>query len=475
MTGSSSRLADFSVLPEQQLLFHPADTSKHQAHPLRGLSAYGPYSGTFAPDMVRSPIRLAMVTVEGSGSKLRDYLNSLHGKHDSPSRAGYFPTFRGFSTEFRVDLDIPQKRDERVALIPRDAADRALSGSNPEAAFLGLVSAAFSQLRLHRTEFDIVVFYFPNFLESVFRVGGEGGYEFDLHHATKAITATAGVPSQLVLDRSIDYPDRCSVLWSLAVALYAKAGGIPWKLAAPAQATAFVGLSYVLRPSSSRKVVTCCSQVFDDQGHGLQFLLFTADDYIMAAKNPFLRRQDMMRLLTKTVELYVRQAGGRPKRLVVHKTTHFTPEERDGAKAALGDLESYELLQVQDETAWRGAKGERGYPTPYPVDRGTVLPISKFSFLLWTQGDVPGLVTSGKGYFQEGKGTPSPLLVTQHAGSTPLLDSAAELLGLTKMNWNTGRLYNYLPVTVKSASTLGRIAKHMSSISQAAYQFRLFM
>jgi hypothetical protein len=222
-------------------------------------------------------------------------------------------------------------------------------------------------------------------------------------------------------------------------------------------------------------VLTCCSQLFDGQGHGLQFLLFTSADFTMLGKNPFLRRTDMRRLLVKTLELYVREVGDIPRRLVVHKTTHFTREERDGAAEALSELESYDLLQVQEQTPWLAVKGHRGSATAYPVNRGSALPLSRFSFLLWTQGDAHGVAEENRSYFQEGKGIPSPLLITQHAGRSSMIESATEILGLTKMNWNTGRLYNYLPVTVKSATALGRVAKYMSSITSAPYQFRLFM
>jgi hypothetical protein len=330
-------------------------------------------------------------------------------------------------------------------------------------------------LAVRRSEFDVLVFYFPVFLEPIFRTRSDTA-EFDLHDAIKATTASLGIPSQVILDRSIDYPDRASVLWSLAIALYAKAGGTPWKLSTAVPGTAYVGLSYVQQKSATGAgVVTCCSQVFDDQGHGLQFLLYTAENFVIKQRNPFLSKQDMRRLLSKSVELYVRQNGTVPKRLVVHKTTQFTREEKLGAAEALGDLSAYDLLQVQEDCAWMAVKGKEKRATPYPVDRGTVLPISKYSFLLWTQGDALGVTESNRSFFQEQKGIPSPLLITQHAGKSILSDVAAEIFGLTRMNWNTGRLYNNLPVTIKSASTLGDIAKYMSRISQQPYSYRLFM
>lgn len=470
------RLANYSVIPEGSLLFDPTNEKVSAPHPLRGLVEHGPFGAKLSPAIVSPPIRIAYVTIEGYATTLRDHLNRLEQGFRSTAKSGYFPEYPGFQKVYGVPLSIPQSRREPVSLISETAARTALSHTEPERAFLPLLERAVTALTIRRAEFDIIVFYLPQFLAPIFKVYGEG-YEFDLHDATKAITATLGIPSQVVLDRSIDYADTCSVMWSLSLALYAKAGGIPWKLnnAAP-EGTAFIGLSYVLRRQEGRQsVLTCCSQLFDSQGHGLQFLLFSADEFRFISRNPFLTKQGMRRLLSKTLELYARQLGNLPRYVVVHKTTQYTRDEREGAAEALGDLTGYELLQVQEGTSWLAAKGKRGEATPYPVDRGTVLPLTKFSFLLWTQGDVWGATERNKSFYQEAKGVPHPLLITQHAGESDMLDSAAQLLALTRMNWNTGRLYNALPVTVRSASALGDIAKYMGKHSTAPYQYRLFM
>jgi len=470
------RLPNYSVIPESSLLFDPTNEQASAPHPLRGLLHHGPFGAKLSPPIVPPPIRLAYITVEGHATVLRDHLNRLEQTFESTAKSGYFPEYSGFQRVYGIPLTLPQSRREPVSLIPETEARTALSHPEPERAFLQVLEHAVAALSLRRAEFDIIVFYFPKFISPIFKVYGEG-YEFDLHDATKAITATLGIPSQVILDRSIEYADTCSVMWSLSLAIYAKAGGIPWKLnnAAPV-GTAFIGLSYVLRQHEGKQsVLTCCSQLFDGQGHGLQFLLFSADEFRFVGRNPFLTKPGMRSLLTKTLELYARQMGNVPPHVVVHKTTQYTRDEREGAAEALGDLSGYDLLQVQEETSWLAAKGKRGEATPYPVDRGTVLPLSKFSFLLWTQGDVWGATEQNKSFYQEAKGVPHPLLITQHAGDSDMLDSAAQVLALTKMNWNTSRLYNVLPVTVRSASALGDIAKYMGKHSAAPYQYRLFM
>src|SRR3546814_4242106 len=59
----------------------------------------------------------------------------------------------------------------------------------------------------------------------------------------------------------------------------AKAGGVPWKLADVEPDTAYIGLSYAVRPVETDKprFVTCCSQVFDADGAGLEFIAYDAD------------------------------------------------------------------------------------------------------------------------------------------------------------------------------------------------------
>jgi hypothetical protein len=61
---------------------------------------------------------------------------------------------------------------------------------------------------------------------------GADGDDFDLHDHLKAATAARRIPIQLVReDRALAYPDRASVMWRIGLAIYAKAGGVPWKLA----------------------------------------------------------------------------------------------------------------------------------------------------------------------------------------------------------------------------------------------------
>src|SRR5690606_1412401 len=151
---------------------------------------------------------------------------------------------------------------------------------------------------------------------------------------------------------AIDYYCRCSVMWRLGIALYCKAGGIPWKLANTEPDTAYVGLGYAIRREEREpKFVTCCSQVFDHEGAGLDFIAYETGDIDgsrLDGDNPYLSKADMQRIMTRSLALYQHQHGGdAPKTVVVHKLNPFKKEEIEGCFDACRSVERVELIQIQ--------------------------------------------------------------------------------------------------------------------------------
>ncbi len=187
------------------------------------------------------------------------------------------------------------------------------------------LSRAIHDISSRRTRFDVLFIYLPQ----RWAPGFKGGIldDFDLHDYLKAKTAAMGIPLQLIReDKAVAYSCTASVMWRLGLAIYAKAGGIPWKLAETDPETAYIGISYALRPVESNRprFVTCCSQVFDADGAGLEFIAFDAQEIDVQRENPFLSQTEMFRLMTRSLELYRRRHPGRsPRRVMVHKTTAF--------------------------------------------------------------------------------------------------------------------------------------------------------
>jgi argonaute-like protein implicated in RNA metabolism and viral defense len=283
---------------------------------------------------------------------------------------------------------------------------------------------------------------------------------------------------------ALAYKCRASVMWRLGIALYAKAGGVPWKLADAPPDTAYIGLSYAIRTQArpGERFVSCCSQVFDSDGAGLEFLLYETGDAFIERENPFLKRPEMRRVMSRSLALYQRRHAGRvPRHVVVHKTTEFKPEEIDGSFDALSAVEEIELVQVKQDVPWHAVKldrpgmwGKKGVPAAYPVERGSYLSLGNREVLLWTQGNAPGAI-GGRNYYKEGKGIPAPLELVRFAGHGGWEETCRAVLGLTKMDWNNDSLYDRLPVTLGYAQTLARVVRRMTQLGSRPYAFRFFM
>lgn len=322
----------------------------------------------------------------------------------------------------------------------------------------------------------------PNRWEPAF-LGAEGE-DFDLHDYLKVLAAIRSVPTQIIREgqgregRALTYFCRASVAWRLGIALYAKAGGIPWKLAAGSPDTAYIGLSYALRPAEDPRArfVTCCSQVFDADGAGLEFLVYETDEYGFAGENPFLGRAEMRRVLARSLRLYQRRNAGRPpQRVVVHKSTEFKREEVAGVFDALEAVPEVELVQVKQDAGWHGIHiAAPRTAARYPVERGSYVQIGGRQALLWTQENV-ATALGGRNFYKEGKGIPAPLELIRFAGRGGLEQMCLEVLGLTKMNWNNDALYDFLPVTLSYAHVLARIGARVAELQPREYQLRFLM
>jgi len=469
----TSEIAPHVCLQEPKLSFHPDRASDRHIHPLLGLLRFGPYSSGLVPD----PIRVATISPFGDSGRLFEFMRELNSPAQATERRDYLPDWPGFQPVFGLHM----RGAARACHIELDAAleDEFQASGSPHIVLADRLIRAIQSLEARRAEFDVLFIYIP--------LRWQGGYvggpteDFDLHDHIKATTAARRMPVQLVReDKALVYPDRASVMWRLGLALYVKAGGVPWKLADPE--TAYIGLSYALRPVESNRprFVSCCSQVFDAEGAGLEFVAYDAHEVQVHRDNPYLSRAEMFRVMTRSMDLYRRRhAGQSPRRVMVHKTTEFKADEIDGCMEAFHLCEAVDLIQVVEDVPWRGvqisASGDqtKGSATPFPVKRGSLVGISPTEALLWTHGSVRGIGTQD--YFQGGRSTPRPIRLVRHAGHGPWDDTAFAILALTKMDWNNDALYDPLPVTLEYAKVLARVVKRMSLLGSAPYQFRFFM
>jgi hypothetical protein len=468
-------------LREPELSFHPERAADSSVHPLDGLLKFGPYSRSLLNAVV-DPIRVALVAPSGELKRLELLLAEMERAHQPKERLAYLRPFPGFSKVFGVRV-VAGGRESCVEL-PADLDDRLANSGRPQQVLADALSRAIQTLAKVRHTFDVAAIYLPDRWEAAFY--GPEGDDFDLHDYIKASSAILSIPTQVIREaRALAYPCRCSVTWRLGIAFYVKAGGTPWRLRSLSTDTAYIGLSYALRTRNkvSGRFVSCCSQVFDADGTGFEFLVYSTDSAVVSGENPYLSRHEMQRVMGRSLELYQRRHAGRsPRRIVVHKSTEFRYAEVDGCFDAFHAASDIELLQVQQETPWRGIHIEApkqggakaGKPAPYPVLRGSYAPLGPREVLLWTQGDAPEAV-GGRHFYKEGKGIPFPLLLRRFAGHGGWDEPCRDVLMLTKMDWNHDGLYDQLPVTLGYSQVVARVMKRMDPVADGAFHFRLFM
>ena len=464
------------LLPEPKLCFHATRDEDVDIHPLKGLKKYGPYSRSVLGGVL-DPIRVGVIGPSGCFEQVRKLIEELEGWFRPTERTAYLVEYEGFSKTFGVRAVIAEQVNITV---PEPKLETATSHIE----LAEVLVRAVGQAKSMRSEYDIIVIYLPDRWKECFR-RISATENFDLHDLIKCHAASLSIPTQILREDSVfQYRDRCSVMWRLAIALYSKAGGIPWKLAEMPPNVLYIGLGYAVTHDDSGRpyFLTACSQVFDCDGTGLEFVAYETQDITIEQRdNPFLKRDAISRVMSRSLDLYLhRHAGRLPYSVVVHKFLPFNKDEVNGCFDAFQNIEAIELIQLQRDGIWRGAhldpppigRKERNKPG-YAVLRGTCMLLSSTESLLWTQGNVPQ--QGGTDFFKEMKGTPQPLLVRRFAGNSSMSLCCRAILALTKMDWNNDALYDRTPMTIEFASKLARTIKRMPNLTARPYPIQFFM
>jgi hypothetical protein len=300
----------------------------------------------------------------------------------------------------------------------------------------------------------------------------------DFHDLLKATALTLSAPLQLMRKQTWtgiptrtgkqarSLQDEATRAWNLHTALYYKAGGTPWRMQRHSSdlATCYVGVSFY-RTANGQELHTAVAQVFNERGDGVVVRGGTAQ-ISKSDRQPHLTLSDARRLLLDALAEYRSAHGHQPARIVVHKTSNFTPGEIDGFHEAADqrDIDHLDMLWIQ----------RRGAPHLYrtgqlPPLRGTTVQLDARSLLLYTRGSVP--------YFHTYPGmyVPQPLLIRPASQATDPLLAGTDILALSKMNWNNAQLDERDPLTLRTAYRVGSILKHVPTDARIATRYAHYM
>jgi hypothetical protein len=167
-----------------------------------------------------------------------------------------------------------------------------------------------------------------------------------------------------------------------------------------------------------------------------------------------------------------------PSRVVIHKLTPFRDDEQQGLRSGLEGVHYLELVEINFESCLRYVSSQpvngKFIEGRFPVRRGTTVQLTDHEALLWVHGSTEAARENWT-YFQGKRRIPGPVILRRYAGTSDLATLASEILGLSKMDWNSGDLYSKLPATIQSSKRIANIGSLLDRFGNSSYDYRLFM
>jgi hypothetical protein len=269
--------------------------------------------------------------------------------------------------------------------------------------------------------------------------------------------------SNLFLDSDTNQ-DPATRAWNVNVALFYKAGGIPWRLKTDGPETCFVGISFHhLRTKSNDLVYSSLAQAFSTEGDGFALrgdaLPWTGN----RERHTHLPEDQAASLARQVLTEYHERTGRDPARVVFHKTSRFDDAERRGFREALHNIPIVELVTLVQHPKFRLVKFGS-----YPPRRGLICTVNDTSTYVFTTGFVPEWGTYPGPHIP----VPIQLIIDDDADQFRL---ASEVFGLSRMNWNTARDTSGYPITLQFARDVGAIMAEVSPHVSPNPSYRYYM
>lgn len=306
-------------------------------------------------------------------------------------------------------------------------------------------------------------------------------HDYDLRNAIKGKAMHLGRPIQILREssanaflRKLEKQDAgetseshdgiqapAEFAWNIATALYYKANGRPWRLAELTPGTCYIGIAfYHNKRGAARDMQFSMAQVFT---HNLEGFVVRGTEVTIdeRTREAFMSERQAYDLVQHAIEKYTDRARAPPQRVVIHKTSRFSDHERRGVLRAIGNV-PFDLV------SFRRAPLRFLRAGTYPVLRGTVISLSPTQHLLYTSGYVPRLRT------YPGARVPEPLLLT-HDGDSEFEHVCNEILGLTKLDWNSTTFYTSTPITISFAQRVGDVFSERTTDEGTQDHYRFYM
>lgn len=299
----------------------------------------------------------------------------------------------------------------------------------------------------------------------------------DFRQQLKARAMRHGIPVQIMRESTLDLrlerpfgerdltplSDRA---WNLSTAIYYKSGGKPWRLATAREGVSYVGLAFrKTKPDVGNRSAVCAAQMFVDTGDGVVFLGDEGLWYSPEERQYHLDPNTAAALLRGVLKTYEDLDGRALIEVFLHSRSDISREEFDAYREVCPSgvkLTAIRVRLVRDSLRLY-REGTR------PVLRGTLLTMSQSKGFLWASGFKDELGT------YDGWETPAPLSIDIQHGECGIEQVAADILGLTKLNYNACRLGEATPVTIGYSDGVGEILVSNPGVKNHKPQFKFYI
>ena len=501
---------ELSILPEPELEF---GNNQKMRDPHDGLTLFGPSDLKKSQSKPKS-ISYAVVGTEEGISSFEKMISALQKPifPEEKLNKEIWPPFPGFETVFSTEL--PLEPIWKHFLNKEDLVKTSLQNDKHKRAF-EVVTKYLDKISLSSTKrdekIDVIICIVPdeiyknckpesrvidgwgdkpsskelkNYKKGQFSLFSNnqniGIYNFsvDFRRQLKARAMKHKIPIQIIRESTLslekdenDFKKRklttlSDRAWNLSTTLYYKAGGRPWKLSTARDGVCYIGVAFKKKDnSSSSKMATCAAQMFLNSGEGVIFLGDEGPWYSQVRGQFHLTKDAAKGLLQGILKSYSMLEGKELKEIFVHSRSEVNKEEMEGYMEACPKGVKLVVIRVRIERD--GLKLFRNGTRP--VMRGTFLKVNEKSGFLWGSGFKPCL-----GVY-DGWEIPVPLKINILQGSSQIEQVAKDILGLTKLNYNTCKLGDSEPVTIKFSDAVGEILVSNPNVKEIMPQFKYYI
>lgn len=491
-----------TLLPEPELEFASGQAA---ISPHDGLALFGPYDG-------RSPhhpasLSYGLVGTEDGTAAAERFFEAITGPvRNDADRERLWPQFPGFESAFgsalpskptfiaRVDQDelhvasrhaerhrrtgavvdhymralrAQSERDERVQTVVCVVPDFVYRNCRPESHVQDAVGERLST-RDRRAVKDGQSLLFDPIDPNIFQMSE------DFRRQLKARVMELDLPVQiirestLILAPAVDRGQRqltplSDRAWNLGVALYYKTGAKPWRIKSARRGVCYVGLAY-RKQGRTGNAACCAAQLFVDSGDGVVFRGRFGPWWSDERKQFHLPRAAAAELLRGVLETYRAHYTDPLEEVFLHCRSGLDNDEWEGFRSVTPSGTRLVGVRVRSDAGVRFLRAGR-----MPVMRGMFWRVDHRCGYLLASGYKPRLAT------YDGSEVPVPLSIEVQRGDATIEQVAADIFGLTKLNYNACRLGESQPVTIKFSDAVGEILVSNPKVEHPKPHFRFYI